>query len=542
MSKYVITYDVGTTGIKTCLIEIGETMKILASATEGYNLYVNEETGVDGGAEQDADEWWNAMCVTTKVVFQKRPDIKKEQIEGISFCSAMQGLVLVDKEGNCIRRPMTYMDQRAREELKKGMAHGFQIAGAEVTKLLKYLRYTGAVSSSVKDPIWKYKWVEAHEPENFKKIYKWLDVKEYLICRCSGEFVMTNDSAFGTLLYDTRPGHEGWCKPICDMVGVNIEHMPEIKASTEKVGEVTKKAAEELGLAPGTAVYGGGGDASLIGVGTGAVDVGDTHIYSGTSGWVGTVVDKQVVDAGAMMASIVGADPETFNYFGELETSNKCVGWVKDHLALDEIGVYLKAHPTENKADYESFEFNLYDYLEEVIVRAEPGSGGVIFTPWLHGNRCPFEDPNAAGMFFNIKLETGKTELIRAVVEGICFHLKWMLERQAQKKEVNIKDTVRFCGGGALGKATCQILADILQRNVEVVDSPQNIGAVGAAACIVVGMGILPSIKDVKKLIPAKVTYRPNPANKAVYDRNFEVFKNLYKSNKKNFALLNGQN
>jgi len=539
MSKYVITYDIGTTGCKTCLIEIDEEIKILGSATAGYPLYVNEECGVDGAAEQEADEWWEAMCVTTKAVFEKVPDVTKEMVEGISFCSAMQGLVLVDKEGNCIRRPMTYMDQRAREELKTGIAHGFMIAGAEVTKLLKYLKYTGAVSSSVKDPIWKYKWVEAHEPENFKKIYKWLDVKEYLICRCSGEFVMTNDSAFGTLLYDTRKGHEGWCKPICDMVGVNIEHMPPIKASTDKVGEVTEKAAAELGLAPGTAVYGGGGDASLIGVGAGAVELGDTHVYSGTSGWIGTVVDKQVVDAGAMMAAIVGADPTSYNYFGELETSNKCVSWVKDHLALDEIGVYLRRHGNPGE-DFEEVEINLYDYLEEVIERAEPGAGGVVFTPWLHGNRCPFEDPNAAGMFFNIKLETGKTELIRAVVEGICFHMKWMLERQALKKEVNIKDTVRFCGGGALGSATCQILADILQRNIEVVESPQNIGAVGAAALIAVGMGLIPDIKSVKKLIPVQTVYKPNPANKAIYERNFEVFKNLYKCNKKNFAILNG--
>ena len=540
MSKYVITYDIGTTGIKTCLIEIDNEIKILSSATEGYKLYVDDETGVKGGSEQDADEWWNAMCVTTKEVFKKCKKVKKEQIEGISFCSAMQGLVLVDRDGKCIRRPMTYMDQRAREEIKKGIAHGFQIAGAEVTKLLKYLKYTGAVSSSVKDPIWKYKWVEAHEPENFKRIYKWLDVKEYMILRCSGEFVMTNDSAFGTLLYDTRKGHEGWCKPICDMVGVNIEHMPPIKASTEKVGEITKQAAEELGLAQGTAVYGGGGDASLIGVGAGATEIGDTHIYSGTSGWVGTVVPEQLVDAGAMMAAIVGANPENYNYFAELETSNKCMGWVKEHLALDEIGVFLKKYG-HKKDDLEEQSFNLYDYLEEVIDRANPGSDGVIFTPWLHGNRCPFEDPNAAGMFFNIHLETGKTELIRAVVEGVCFHMRWMLERQEQKVAKYKKtNSVRFCGGGALGAATCQILADILQRDVEVVDSPQNIGAVGAAACIAVGTGMISSMTEVKKLIPAKTVYHPNKANKDVYDRNFKVFKNLYKCNKENFAILNG--
>lgn len=539
MSKYVITYDIGTTGIKTCLIEIDKEMKILASSTAGYNLYVDEETGVKGGAEQDADEWWDAMCTTTKTVFNKMPSVSKEQVEGISFCSAMQGLVLVDKEGNCIRRPMTYMDQRAREELKKGMAHGLQIAGAEVTKLLKYLRYTGAVSSSVKDPIWKYRWVEAHEPENFKKIYKWLDIKEYLILRASGEFVMTQDSAFGTLLYDTRKGHEGWCKPVCDMVGVKMEHLAPIKKSTEKVGEVTEQAAKELGLAPGTAVYGGGGDASLIGVGAGAVEVGDTHIYSGTSGWVGTVVPEQVVDAGAMMAAIVGVNPKTFNYFGELETSNKCVGWVKDHLALDEIGVFLKKYG--NAADsFEQVEFNMYDYLEEVIDTIPAGSNGVIFTPWLHGNRCPFEDPNAAGMFFNIRLDTGKTELIRSVVEGICFHMRWMLERQEQKiSKYKKSSAVRFCGGGALGETTCQILADVLQRDVVVVESPQNIGAVGAAACIAVGMQLIPTIEDVKKLIPVKTTYHPNPENKAVYDKNFKVFQNLYKCNKENFAILN---
>ena len=537
MGKYVITYDIGTTGIKTCLIEIDEEIKILGSSTLGYKLYVDDETGVKGGAEQHADEWWEAMCFTTKSVFEKVPYVSKEQIEGISFCSQMQGLVLVDKEGNCVRHPMSYMDRRAREELKKGIAHGVQIAGAEVSKLLKYLKYTGAVSSSVKDPIWKYKWVEAHEPEVFAKAYKWLDVKEYLICRASGEFVMTEDSAFATLLYDTRKGHEGWCKPICDMVGVDMKHLPEIKKCTEKVGEVTEKAAAELGLAAGTAVFGGGGDASLIGVGAGAVAIGDTHIYSGTSGWVGTVVNKQVVDASAMMAAIVGADPGKYNYFGELETSNKCVEWVKDHLALDDIKVYL--HDQNVSDAVEALNINLYDYMEDVINQIPAGSNGTIFTPWLHGNRCPFEDPNAAGMFFNIKIETGKTEMIRAVVEGICFHMRWMLERQDIKKEVQISKVIRFCGGGALGEVTCQILSDVLQREIEVVDSPQNVGAVGAAACIAVGLDLIPSLEHVKTLIPAKKHYYPNPAHKEVYNRNFRVFQNLYKSNKENFEILN---
>lgn len=527
---YVIAYDIGTTGVKTCLFEIGETIRLLEDELCGYELYMME----DGGAEQDADEWWAAMCTTTKALFE-RTKIRPEQIAGISFCSQMQGLVLVDKAGNAVRRPMSYMDQRAKEELKKGIAHGLQIAGANIFKLLKYLQATGAVAASVKDPVWKYKWVEAHEPELFNKVHKWLDVKEYLICRCTGEFIMTEDSAFAALLYDTRKGKEGWSKSICKMLGVHMEHLAEIKKSSDKVGAITAKAAAELGLAEGTAVFGGGGDASLIGVGAGSVSAGDTHIYSGTSGWVSTVVEKQLVDTSAMIAAIVGAESGKYNYFAELETSGKCLEWVKNHLALDEIGIYLQKHDVAESV--ETLYTNLYDYMTDVVSTVKPGCDGVIFTPWLHGNRCPFEDPNAAGMFFNITIETGKSELIRAVLEGNCFHLRWMLE--AQDKKVKTSDTIRFVGGGALSALTCQILADVLQRKVETVPSPQNVGAVGAAALVAVGLGVIGNLDDVKQLIPVQFTYEPNVANKAVYDRNFNVFKKLYTANKKNFAILN---
>ena len=195
--KYAIAYDIGTTGVKTCIFELGDTIKLVSAASEGYKLYVFP----DGGAEQDPQEWWDAMCSTTKKVLDKS-DIDIKDICGRSFCSQMQGIVLVDKDGKPVRRAMSYMDQRARKELKEGIAYGPQIAGAFIPKLLKSLMITGAVAASVKDPVWKYKWVEKNEPENFKKVHKWLDVKEYLICRMTGEFVMTKDSAFGALLYD----------------------------------------------------------------------------------------------------------------------------------------------------------------------------------------------------------------------------------------------------------------------------------------------------------------------------------------------------
>ena len=231
--KHLIAYDIGTTGVKTCLFAVDDTIRLVGYAGKNYPLYIME----NGGAEQDGEDWWNAMCQTTREVL-KTTGITAAQIEGISFCSQMQGLVLVDKEGIPVHRPMSYMDQRAKEEIKKGIAHGFQIAGANVFKLIKSLVITGAVSGSVKDPVWKYKWVEAHEPENFQRVYRWLDVKDYLIARCTGRFAATQDSAFATLLYDTRKGHRGWSKTICKMLGVNMDHLPEITKTTDRVNHI----------------------------------------------------------------------------------------------------------------------------------------------------------------------------------------------------------------------------------------------------------------------------------------------------------------
>lgn len=528
---YVLSYDIGTTGVKTCLFEVEDEIKLIAAEMEGYSLTVYP----DGGAEQDPDEWWSAICNTTKRLMNST-SVSTSEIAGISFCSQMQGLVLVDKDGQPVRKAMSYMDQRAKKQIKELMAYGPQIAGAYIPKLLKSLQITGAVSASVKDPVYKYKWVEENEPENFARTYKWLDVKEYIICRMTDKFVMTRDSAFGTLLYDVRKGKEGWSPEMLKMFNVKPEHMAEIIDSTALVGGLTEKAADDLGLCEGTPVFGGGGDASLIGVGAGAVALGDTHIYCGTSGWVTTVVDKNIVDTSAMIAAIVGAQNGKLNYFAELETAGKCLEWVKDHLALDEIDIFLEK--TDVASSKESIFTSLYDYMSHVINKTPAGCGGVIFTPWLHGNRCPFEDPNARGMFFNISLETGKTELIRAVVEGTCMHLRWFLETEDKKTKTS--DVLRFVGGGALSDVTSQILADCTGRTVEVVASPQNVGAVGAAVISAVGLGMIDSIEEAKKLVPAKKTFIPNPSLKPIYDKNFAVFKNLYKSNKENFEALNG--
>ena len=527
---YIIIYDFGTSSVKTCLFEIGAEIRLAASASAGYDLFISD----DGGAEQNTEQWWAALCSTTRALFRKS-DVKPEEIEGMAFCSQMQGTVLVDERGNALRRPMNYLDQKGVREYRDCMGRGVvKVSGCSLYKLVRNLLVNFAGSTSAKDPVWKYKWVEHNEPEVFKKTYKWLDIGDYLTSRCTGRIVRTADSAFATFLYDTRKGKEGWNKGLLKMYRVNPDHMPEIIDCTDLAGRLTEKAAAELGLVPGIPVFGGGGDTTFVNIGAGCTRPGDTHIYVGTSGWVSTYLDHQTVDIQAMITGVLSAKRGYFNYYAELETAGKCFEWVMEHLALDELGVYLEHTKV---TDVESKYLSLYDYLSEEVGKVPPGANGVIFTPWLHGNRCPFEDAKAGGMFFNLRIENGKRDMIRAVFEGICYHLRWLLECEARR--VKTSDPIRFVGGGALSPLTCQMLSDITGRTVETVNNAQEVGAIGTALVVAAGIQGADVLELARRLVKVRQTYTPNPANSAVYERNYRVFKRLYKANVKLFQELN---
>ena len=496
---YIIIYDFGTSSVKTCLFQIDSQIHLVAGASAEYGLYVSD----NGGAEQDVEEWWNAICSTTRNVL-KKSDVKPNEIEGMAFCSQMQGAVFVDENGNALRRPMNYLDQKGFKEYKECMGSGV-------------IKVSGC-------------------PEVFKKIYKWLDIGDYLVSRCTGRIVRTADTAFATFLYDTRKGKEGWNKGLLKMYKVNPDHMPQIIDCTDLVGGLTEKAARELGLVEGIPVFGGGGDTTFVNIGAGCTKPGDTHIYIGTSGWVSTFMDHQTVDINAMITGVLSAKHGYFNYYAELETAGKCFEWVMAHLALDEIGIYLSN--TTVTDDIESKYTSLYDYLSVEISKIPPGANGVIFTPWLHGNRCPFEDSNAGGMFFNIRIENGKRDMIRAVLEGICYHLRWLLE--CEEKKVKTSDTIRFVGGGALSPVTCQILADITGRSIETIDNTQQVGAIGTALAVAAGIKGEDVLSLSRRLVKANHKYIPNPENREIYERNYRVFKKLYRSNASNFKNING--
>ncbi|MBQ7604291.1 MAG: carbohydrate kinase, partial [Clostridia bacterium] len=282
-------------------------------------------------------------------------------------------------------------------------------------------------------------------------------------------------------------------------------------------------------------VFGGGGDTTFVNIGAGCVSPDDTHIYVGTSGWVSAFMDHQTVDIDAMITGVLSAKHGYFNYYAELETAGKCYEWVLNHLALDEIGIYLNDSKVTD--DYESRFKSLYDFLSAEVEKVPPGANGVIFTPWMHGNRCPFEDSNAAGMFFNIRIENGKRDMIRAVLEGICYHLRWLLE--CVEKKVKTSGTIRFVGGGALSPVISQMLSDITGRTIETAGNAQEAGAIGAAIVVAAGVMGEDVLELARRLVKVDRTYVPDLKNKDIYERNYKVFKNLYKSNAANYKQLN---
>lgn len=530
-NSYILVHDVGTTSNKACLYLIGETLELISSHIAEYPVYILP----NGGVEQKVDEWWDAISRSTRQVLDET-GIDPINIGGMAFCAQMTAFIPVDQNGLALRNPMNYLDGRATDQINRHLYTGLlRIDNMNMFKLLQFVWLTGGGAASAKDSLWKYHWVRDNEPDVFAAIHKWLDVKDYLALRCTGEFTMGYDSANVTFLFDTRPDKLDWSETLCRTYGVDMDHLPEIVDATHKIGTLLPGPAQELGLPAGIPIFGGGGDLSMISLGSGGFDTNDTHIYIGTSGWIVANIDKRMTDIGSLIGGIIGAIPGHYNYIAEQETSGTCLQWVRDHLAKDEIGVYLREHPI---ADYEDVESSLYNLLNQVVAETKPGSRGVVFTPWLHGNRSPFEDPYVRGMFFNISLDTGKRHLIRSVLEGDAYHKRWMLE--AVEKKVPKQETLRFVGGGAQSDQWAQILADVTQRNIEVVASPQNAGALGAAITVTLGLGLI-DIEKAKSLIQVEKSFNPLPENRNVYERQFNIFKRLYHQNHKLYKELNRQ-
>ena len=294
--------------------------------------------------------------------------------------------------------------------------------------------------------------------------------------------------------------------------GINEKHLPEIVQSTDIVGRITATAAEQMGLEKGTPVIAGGGDVAMVAIGCGNTQNNLTSIYCGTSGSVCTVVDHIIQFADIMMIAVKGPNPKQKYLYGELETAGKCFAWARELIG---------------KLDNSQYS---YEECASLISKSKPGSRGLLFTPFMNGCKTPFEDGEIRSSLSGIELDTTRGDLLRAVIEGICFHFRWLLECQAKK--CKISDTIRFAGGLARINIMNQILADVTGHTIETVKHPQYVGALGAAAVAAIGLGQM-HFEDIHSYIEITNTYTPNPENHEIYNKIYKKFLDKVKSDRK---------
>ncbi len=519
---YIIAHDNGTSGTKTCLTRISDKIEILGSHLTEYGVSYPE--GIPHACEQNPLDWWRAICEGTKHVI-KSSGITPDQISGITFSTQTQCALFVDESGNPLDNPYIWIDGRSTKEYEKGMKGGIQVSGYNLAKILKWIKIAGGGPASPKDQVWKYKWFQNHKPDLFKKLHKMLDCKDYLVFKCTGNMYTSVDSAAITWLFDTRPGRFVWSKELCDIAHIAIEHMPEVKLSTDSGGGLTPTAADAMGLVPGIPVVLGAVDASCIPVGSGGTDLNDTHIYVGTSGWVITITDRRLTNIADYETSVQGAIPGKFNYIGIMETAGASLAWAKDHLADLEV-----EHAKQQGV-------SVYQLLDTMVNQVPAGANEVLFTPWLYGNRCPKEDTHVRGSFFNININTKRRELFRAILEGVSLHTKWMMDK-FKKKGIPVTEPIRYVGGGAKSGVWCQIMADVLDKQIQPVKYAQDGGAVGATLIAGVGLSAT-SWKEAKRLVPIGEVYKPNTANRAVYDKLYKALVQYHANNQKFFHFMN---
>ncbi|MBD3186520.1 carbohydrate kinase [Candidatus Bathyarchaeota archaeon] len=517
----ILAHDVGTSGTKSILMEIADTINIKATHLTEYDVIY--PPGIPHAAEQDPKDWWNAICSGTKQVLQ-RTRMRPEAIDAISFSTQAQCALFVDEAGNPLDNPYIWIDGRAMEEFEKGCRSGLlKIEGYNLFKVIKFLRITNGGPGSAKDPLWKYAWFKKHKPGLYSKLHKMLDVKDYLTFKCTGDFACSMDSANATWVFDTRKNKLQWHEGLCKRYGIDMGHLPEVRYSTDLAGELHQDAAREMGLVEGIPVIMGGIDASCIPIGSGSTAENDTHVYAGTSGWLSTTTSKRLLNIGMFEASVIGAIPNYYNFIGLHETSAGCLAWAKDHLADLEV----------KQAEQDGT--SVFALLDEKVSEMPPGSNKVIFTPWLYGNRSPKEDTHVRGAFFNLGLQTRRREMFRAILEGVAFHARWLMEGFGK---LDLPETFSYIGGGAKSDIWCQIMADVLQKKIQAVQYAQDGGAIGAAVIAMVGINAI-TFKEAKNLIPVSGLYEPNPRNKEIYDKLFVAFKKFHENNRSMYRFLN---
>jgi len=488
----IVAHDVGTSGVKTVLADAGG--RVVAKHVEPYPTCYPEV----GWAEQDASDWWRAVCAGTRAVLAGRDGAAPACL---TFSTQMLGVVPVDGAGTVLRRPIIWLDGRAGAEAVAIMR---RFGGARL-----FERLAGATLSG-KDGMPKLQWLRRHEPDTWDRMACFVDVGGYLLLRCTGHSAMewTGASAFGLDLK-----RKAWLSGIMRYAGIDVSKLPPLLRPNAVAGAAIPAAAADLGIPEGTPIVSGMGDAAAAAIGSGAIGDGEAHLYLGTSGWVVTITSGHPTGRHGV-AVIQSGDPDRNLLIAEMETGGACLEWAANEL--------FRARESGRP---------LGDAFAEMDAEAEavaPGSDSLLFTPWMYGERVPVDDPLLRSSFINLGPEHRRGTLVRAILEGVAFNFRWILERLAQDFRL-ASPVLRVVGGGARSGVWMQIIADVTGRRLEVVEDPQDAGAVGAALAAGVALGMHPSFASLRATVRVSRSFDPRPENRATYDVMFRQYQAAYR-------------
>jgi xylulokinase len=500
---YLLGVDIGTSGAKALAID--EAGKIVVRAAREYSLHTPRPLW----AEQNPHDWWDAACQCIRQITQEIP---AEEIAGIGLSGQMHGLVMLDENGEVLRPAILWCDQRTQAQC--------DFITEKVGADLLVEETCNPVLTGFTAP--KIIWVRDSEPEIFARARMHLLPKDYLRFKLTGEFATEVSDASGTSLLNVP--QRRWSTPVLDALEIPLSHLPRVYESQEVSGKISAAGAEATGLKEGTPVVGGGGDQAAGAVGNGIVQSGVISVTTGTSGVVFAQADSPTVDPALRVHTFCHAVPGKWHVMGVMLSAGGSLRWHRDTMCASETQVA------------QIMGVDVYEIIAREAATAPAGSEGLLFLPYLTGERTPHPDPQARGAFIGLTVRHNKAHLARAVMEGVAFGLKDSLEIL---KSMNVSiGNVRASGGGARSELWRHIQTDVFGLSLSTMAADEG-PALGAALLAGVGAGLFDTIEEAcSTVVKVTGTTNPKPENTAIYERYYKIYRALYPSLKPHFADL----
>ncbi len=530
--KYILAIDLGTSGAKVALVSVhGE---VLGWEDKMIPLHVLP----GGGAEQDPDDWWQAILCTSQKLLAKKL-VPVEDI--VAVCATTQGgsTIAVDQDGKHLMNSVSWLDTRGSKHAKKAADGLLKVEGYDIFKILRWMRVTGgAPSLAGKDQVGHQLFIKYERPEIYAKTYKFLNVLDYINLCLTGEFVATGDSIMDAWVTDNRDPHNiRYHDGLLKKWPIEREKYPAIKRGIDVIGTLLPEVAEQLGLSREVKVVAGAIDIPAAAIGAGTVNDFEAHLYIGTSSWLAVHVPFKKTDLFNFIASLPCSIPGKYLLIATQDTAGGNLLFLRDKIVYHKDEFYQGELHEDEPAGF----FQFFESLNRIAEKVPAGSNGVLYTPWLYGERVPVDDPTVRAAVYNLSLENTREDIVRAVLEGVALNTRWLLKPIEKFIGGRKIDPINMVGGGATSRVWCQIMADVLDRRIRQVRDPIQANARGAAFIASVGLGYI-SFDDVPGLMQYDNVFEPNPDHRQLYDELFEIFVQIYKKNKGIYQRLNKGN